>query len=212
MNFPMNRFPGTISMQRKNDFLQTFVLQMPLIVWAALFLIGAAFPWSLSAAETSASAQTAVTADAADDSPKQTGVAAAPEMNFTLFLEISWLRDSIPRDALLVVPEQKVPMLLIRILDAEEKLKALAAAQVQLRAGEEEDILLECSNAQILWGKAEIKEVPEMILIRGEKGGVDLGGKFVPCLISPIDPNQDAQAVEKYLVPEEKSENVPGKE
>ncbi len=127
-----------------------------------------------------------------------------------LFLEVVWLKNAFPREALLVVPENKVPMILVRVLDEEERLTRLWAARTELSSSNEDSdgILAECFEPKIIWGDQEgdEKEVPELIVISGTRGAVDLDGNLSPCLVLPVTSDNESAILEKYLNFAEKSE------
>ncbi len=120
-----------------------------------------------------------------------------------LFLEIIWLRKSLPREALLAVSENKAPILLTRILDTKDRLTRLWAARVALSFGEDDSpgIQAECFEPKILWGEneGEPKEIPDLIVIQGTRGAIDLGGDLAPCLVLPVTKANEAIVLEKYL-------------
>lgn len=135
------------------------------------------------------------------DDPEQ---ASEPEP--TIFLEFFWLNDSVPREALLIAPPKKVPLVIVRVLSKDEKLESLAAARGTLTQSAEnaDELLLACSEPRTIWGKAEAeKVVPENFLITGkELGAVDLGEDLTACLVKPVPPEKEEEIVRKYLPPE----------
>lgn len=124
----------------------------------------------------------------------------------TLYLEFSWLSGSLPREALLIAPPHKVPLVIVRVLSKDEKLESLAAARGTLIQSAEnpEELLLACSEPRTIWGKAGTeKEVPANFLITGKEfGAVDLGENLAACLVKPVPPEKEEEIVRKYLPPE----------
>ena len=124
----------------------------------------------------------------------------------TLFLEFFWLNDSIPREALLMAPPKKVPLVIVRVLSKDEKLESLAAARGTLTQSTEnpDDLLLACSEPRTIWGKAGAeKAVPPNFLITSKYlGAVDLGETLTACLVKPVPPEKEEEIVRKYLPPE----------
>lgn len=133
------------------------------------------------------------------------GPESEQEAEPTLFLEFFWLNDSIPREALLMAPPKKVPLVIVRVLSKDEKLESLAAARGTLtQSTENDDLLLACSEPRTIWGKAGAeKAVPANFLITGkEYGAVDLGENLTTCLVKPVPPEKEEEIVRKYLPPE----------
>ena len=124
----------------------------------------------------------------------------------TLYLELLWMNDSIPREALLIAPPKKVPLVIVRVLSKDEKLESLAAARGTLTQSTEnpDDLLLACSEPRTIWGKAGAeKAVPPNFLITSKYlGAVDLGEKLTACLVKPVPPEKEEEIVRKYLPPE----------
>lgn len=151
------------------------------------------------------------------------------EESNVLFLEIVWMRKSLPCEALLVVPEKRVPMALVRILDEKDRLTRLWAARVALSADDDPTgIQAQCFEPKKLWdvedeegvpnekesggekdaeergeedGGGASREVPELIVIQGTRGAVDLGGDLAPCLVLPVTKENESAIFEKYLAP-----------
>ena len=124
----------------------------------------------------------------------------------TLYLEFSWLSDSSPREALLISPPHKVPLVIVRVISKEEKLESLAAARGTLTPSTEnpDELVLACSEPRTIWGKAGAeKAVPPNFLITDKYlGAVDLGEKLTACLVKPVPPEKEEEIVRKYLPPE----------
>ena len=131
---------------------------------------------------------------------------AEPKPEPTLYLEFFWLSDSIPREALLISPPKKVPLVIVRVLSKDEKLESLAAARGTLTqsTGNPDELILACSEPRALWGKAGAeKAVPQNFLITGkEYGAVDLGETLTACLVKPVPAEKEGEIVRKYLPPE----------
>ena len=128
-----------------------------------------------------------------------------PEPETTFYLEFFWLDDSVPREALLVAPPHKVPLVIVRVLSKDETLESLAAARGTLTQSTEnpDEMILSCSEPRTIWGKAEAaKVVPPNFLITGkEYGAVDLGEKLTTCLVKPVLSEKE-EIFQKYLPPE----------
>ena len=124
----------------------------------------------------------------------------------TLYLEFSWLNDTLPREALLIAPPHKVPLVILRVLSEDETLESLAAARGTLTQSTEnpDELVLTCSEPRTIWGKSDAeKAVPPNVLITGkEYGAVDLGEKLTACLVKPVPPDKEEKIVQKYLPPE----------
>ena len=124
----------------------------------------------------------------------------------TLYLEFFWLNDSIPREALLIAPPKKVPLVIVRVLSKDEKLESLAAARGTITPSTENpnELIIACSEPRTIWGKGDAeKVVPPNFLITGkELGAVDLGEKLAACLVKPVPPEKEEEIVQKYLPPE----------
>ncbi|MBO5437106.1 MAG: hypothetical protein J6A23_05545 [Thermoguttaceae bacterium] len=126
----------------------------------------------------------------------------------TIFLEFVWMQENRIREALLMVPPKKVPMLLVRFLDEEEKMTGLTAARGEFLAAPDEDqsssgLTLQCSEPKVLFGLPETaEEVPDLLFIQGRRGAVDLNGRLAPCIIAPVLPDDEEKILGKYRVPE----------
>ncbi|MBQ6107463.1 MAG: hypothetical protein IJK97_04570, partial [Thermoguttaceae bacterium] len=124
-----------------------------------------------------------------------TARAEEPEQEPTLYLELLWMNDSVPREALLIAPPKKVPLVIVRVLSKDEKLESLAAARGTLTQSTEnpDDLLLACSEPRTIWGKAGAeKAVPPNFLITSKfLGAVDFGETLAVSTARAAEPEQD---------------------
>ncbi len=133
-----------------------------------------------------------------------------------LYLELMWLTDSGAREALLMVPDEKVPLVLLRVLDKEENLQALVVAQGELsvekensenekdgEVREETSVILVCSGTKLLWGKLGMEtEMPDLAVFQEARGAVDVKGKLSPCLVLAVGAEREKEVLDKYVAPE----------
>jgi len=54
-----------------------------------------------------------------------------------------------------------------------------------------------------------MQEIPELILIQGARGAVDLHGTFAPCLVAPVLPEDEEKVLGAFRIPECPQENTP---
>ena len=125
------------------------------------------------------------------------------EASETIFLELFWYIDDVPREALLMVPKDKVPMIYVRVLTSDETLAALVGEQVTIST-DEDAVVLECSAPKVLFGSIpEEKYVPEIFILESDgSGALEQNGKKAPCVLNPVTPENFPKILEKYTVPE----------
>lgn len=131
-------------------------------------------------------------------------VPQSDETDQTTFLELFWFIDDAPREALLMVPKTKVPMLFVRILTPDEKLTVIIGEQVSLST-DKDALVLECSAPKVLFGTLDAKKyVPEIFILESDgRAALEQNGKKSPCVLNPVTPENFSEIIKKYTIPEE---------
>lgn len=127
----------------------------------------------------------------------------ASEDSAPTFLEILWFSEKEPREALLIAPKNKTPMILVRILTEDEKLTAIIGEQAALSV-DGDAVVLECSAPKVLFGTYDVSSYSSEIFVfeSGDKAAVNSGGKTVPCFLNPVTDENGPEIMKKYTLPE----------